>query len=399
MPAEPPPREVTLVLCLPDGHVLGALPAFRVDVPWWPEAQSVVARARTAHGVEVTILRLLTVSEAQHGGPVAYLAEVDEPPAAPLEPWPGDPNADEPLRLPYARPGGPAADLRWADAALADRGTPRTGPAEQLRTWNLSSVWRLPVDGSSAWLKVVPPFFAHESAMLAALDRADVPRLIAGEGGRMLLDEIAGPDRYDAVGAPLLTMVRILVGLQTAWIGRTRELLALGLPDWRPEPLTALAADVVERTAPELEPAVVRRLQALLDELPCVWDDVASCGVPETLVHGDFHPGNVRGPDDRLVLLDWGDCGIGHPLFDQAAFLQRLPEGERRPVLEEWSRLWRAAVPGSDPDRAARLLEPVAALRQAVIYRGFLDRIEPAERVYHAADPATWLVRAAELAR
>ena len=33
-----------------------------------------------------------------------------------------------------------------------------------------------------------------------------------------------------------------------------------------------------------------------------------------------------------------------------------------------WADLWRDAVPGSDPEQAARLLEPVAALRQAVIY-------------------------------
>ena len=259
-------------------------------------------------------------------------------------------------------------------------------------------MWRVPVDGSAAWLKVVPPFFAHESRMLAVLDPAVVPRLIAGAGPRSLLEEIPGTDQYETVGAPLLTMVRALVGLQVEWLGRVDELLALGLPDWRPEPLTARAADVVARTAPELDTAVLRRLDRLLEELPRRCEDVASCGLPTTLVHGDFHRGNVRGTDDRLVLLDWGDCGVGHPLFDQTAFLETLPEGERAAVLREWTRLWLAAVPGSDPDRAARLLRPVAALRQAVIYRGFLDRIEPDERIYHALDPADWLTRAADLA-
>jgi hypothetical protein len=67
-------------------------------------------------------------------------------------------------------------------------------------------------------------------------------------------------------------------------------------------------------------------------------------------------------------------------------------------VTQEWTRLWRDAVPDSDPDRAALLLRPIAALRQAVIYRGFLDAIEPDERIYHALDPADWLTRAAELA-
>ena len=59
----PPHRDVTLVLCLRDGSLLGALPPFRVDVPWWQEAAPVVAAARAVHGVEVTILRLLAPAE------------------------------------------------------------------------------------------------------------------------------------------------------------------------------------------------------------------------------------------------------------------------------------------------------------------------------------------------
>jgi len=45
------------------------------------------------------------------------------------------------------------------------------------------------------------------------------------------------------------------------------------------------------------------------------------------------------------------------------------------------------------------LLAPVAAARQAVIYRKFLDNIEPSEWPYHAADPAAWLHRAAGAVR
>ena len=51
-----------------------------------------------------------------------------------------------------------------------------------------------------------------------------------------------------------------------------------------------------------------------------------------------------------------------------------------------------------DFDRAASLIAPLAAARQALIYQGFLDAIEPSERPYHAADPAFWLARALDLA-
>ena len=121
--------------------------------------------------------------------------------------------------------------------------------------------------------------------------------------------------------------------------------------------------------------------------------------MPVTLVHGDFYPGNVRGGDAGLALLDWGDCGVGHPLLDVSAFLRWIPGDQAPEVSAHWHRAWRAAVPGSDPDRASRLLAPVAAARGAVIYRVFLDGIEPSEHPYHRADPARCLGRAAALVR
>jgi hypothetical protein len=88
---------------------------------------------------------------------------------------------------------------------------------------------------------------------------------------------------------------------------------------------------------------------------------------------------------------------VGHPLLDQAAFLDRIPSEAVPAVKDHWQRLWARAVAGSQPERAAALLAPVAAARQAVIYRMFLDNIEPSEHPYHAADPADWLRRTAVL--
>ena len=53
--------------------------------------------------------------------------------------------------------------------------------------------------------------------------------------------------------------------------------------------------------------------------------------------------------------------------------------------------------PRLDPGRAAELLAPIAAARMAVIYRKFLDDIEPSEQAYHRADVPDWLHRTAAL--
>jgi hypothetical protein len=96
-----------------------------------------------------------------------------------------------------------------------------------------------------------------------------------------------------------------------------------------------------------------------------------------------------------LTLLDWGDTGVGHPLLDLPSFLAAIDAEAVAPVRDHWLAAWRGAVPGSDPEMAARLLAPVAAARQAVIYQRFVDGIEPVERRHHDADVIDWLMRAA----
>lgn len=397
MPTEPP-RIVRLVLITRAGELLGALPPYPVAIPWWQETQSVIHGAREHFGIEVTVLRMLAAERpVPHGGAVTYLAETEAPPPPGVEPWRGALD-DHPLRQPWARPGGPSDDIAWADSVLRARGLSRTAPAEQIRSWNLSSVWRLRACGQTVWLKHAPPFFAHEGALIARLAGAPVPALLGHDGRRILMPEIPGEDLYHAELPILERLVSLLVGLQHGASRRAGDLLPLGLPDFRAPALTRLIADVVART-PGLPAGDRSTLAGFVDGLPERFRRLAETGLSDTLVHGDFHPGNARGDATSVALLDWGDSGIGHPLLDQPAFLDRIPPGAIGPIRSHWSRAWRVAVPGSDPERAAELLAPVAAARQAVIYRKFLDGIEPSEHPYHAADPREWLERTAEMVR
>ncbi|MFM9844158.1 MAG: phosphotransferase family protein [Dongiaceae bacterium] len=389
------PRTAVVVLVTPDGAVVGSLPELPVATPWWQEVEPVVSAVRDRHGFEITVLRLLSAErEEPHGGRVTYLAEVPQP--VPADPWPGTLD-EQPRRHAYAKPGGPAADLAWANAVLAERGHVPAGSPAQVRSWNLSSLWRIPVAGQTAWLKVVPGFFAHEGALLARLAGERVPVLLGHDGGRSLLAEIPGEDLYGAGLPQLLEMVSLLVGIQCSWRHRLEELLALGLPDWRESALSAAIADVAERTADELSAEDRASLARFLRGLPDRFRRIAGCGIGDTLIHGDFYPGNFRGDENALTLLDWSDSGVGHPLLDQPAFLAWVADDALAAVQKHWLEQWREAIPGSDPARAAKLLGPIAAARQAATYRRFLDCIEPAEAPYHRSDPASWLRRAALL--
>ena len=200
------------------------------------------------------------------------------------------------------------------------------------------------------WLKVVPPFFAHEGAMLERI--AIGPPVLATDGPRSLLADVPGEDLYEPSPAQVAAMVRLLVAEQARWIDRVDEVLALGAPDWRGDAFVALAADVVARTTDELDAATAAAARRLVDELPATFTALAACGIPDSLVHGDFHGGNVRADGERLVLLDWGDSGVGHPLLDQPAALEHLAGAVAASARAAWTAAWLDAVPGSDPERA-----------------------------------------------
>ena len=191
----------------------------------------------------------------------------------------------------------------------------------------------------------------------------------------------------------------LLVDLQASWANNVDRLLAAGLPDWRGHALTPVIAQVLQRTAHELDHDDVRMLSSFVADLPRRFAAIGECGLPDTLVHGDFHPGNFRGEGAAITLLDWGESGVGHPLLDQSAFFERVPPAHLVAVREHWDSRWRASFPGADPGRASQLLTPIAAARRAAVYQRFLDNIEPADHPYHRTDPADWLRQTAALLR
>jgi hypothetical protein len=395
-----PARRVRLVLCTGDDGVLGVLPEYDVDDPDWREAHAIVEGCRARHGFAPTVLRLIASLRHQppFGGPTTYLAEVNRIPDMRLEPWRGpDPLADHPLRLAYARPGGPAAEVAWARDRLADAGIAMTGYPVQVRTWNLSSIWRLPTGAGDVWLKSTPPFCAHEGAVMSRLPAGVTPPVLAFQTGRVLLGDVEGVDQYDAGDTSLLEMIGQLVLLQAAWSDRAEELVSLGVRDRRPGALRPEAQAVFERYARHLDPEERRSIALLIDRLDAGFAEVASCGMPDTLVHGDFHSGNVRGKPGAFAFLDWGDSAVGHPLIDELAFCERRAPEQVVTLRAAWHDAWSRLLPGADPERAATLLSPLISLSGAVIYQTFLDGIEPDERVYHEDDPLNSLRWAAKV--
>jgi aminoglycoside phosphotransferase (APT) family kinase protein len=202
----------------------------------------------------------------------------------------------------------------------------------------------------------------------------------------MLLAHAAGEDRYGAPAAELLDLIDDLHAVQHRSVADVDALLAVGVPDRRWATLASGVRETVARHGADLDPHTTRVLRSLVDGLDDRFAAIDSCGLPDTLVHGDFHPGNTRSDGVRRTLLDWGDSFVGHPGFDALRLIEEQPPDAAARLRRHWAQRWQERVPRSDPDTALELLTPVAALRSAVVYADFLDGIEPTEQRYHAAD-------------
>lgn len=257
---------------------------------------------------------------------MTYHVEVAGQPCA-LPPYTGEPLLPHALRAPWADAAGLRELLDWATAAL---GRPVTGPIEQHRTWNLAGLFRLPTAEGPVWLKATPRFATDEAAVIAAFAPA-------------------------------------------------------GPADRRPATIADHAAELLDRLGDELTAEERSATESLLPKLSTVDD----CGLPTTLVHGDFHAGNWRSADGDPVILDFADAHLGNPVLDGLRLCDFLPAARRPAATRAWVSAWRAERQDSDPARALAIAEPYAHLSYAVRYQEFLDGIEPSERIYHAGDPVS----------
>ncbi|GAA1626244.1 hypothetical protein GCM10009733_023690 [Nonomuraea maheshkhaliensis] len=145
--------------------------------------------------------------------------------------------------------------------------------------------------------------------------------------------------------------------MQKATIDRVDELIAVGCVPLTPAALadgvrSILARDDIWR-APALPKNLNRalsgeeadRLQALAPYLVECAERLDEAAVPATIVHRDFHPGNVVVRDNGILLRDWSFATVTTPLFDLASWLLDASEPDAADYLDACFAAWSGTVP------------------------------------------------------
>jgi hypothetical protein len=413
-----------------DGTILldprGGLPTVQVEGSETEAAViAVAAFLRDAWGLGAPVLETHPKwKEVTDGEPVPTLvltepagAEWMPPPGlgfAPIPATPGDlpspirPRADE--LLAELRESAPPPELRprwmrrgwfdrastWMRTATTDAGRPLTGPPSPFFLRGISALLRATTAGPDLFLKAVfPPFHAEPvlTRLLAERFPDTVPTVVAvqPDEGWLIVEDIGSAwvgdvpvdDRPTALGRG----ARALVAIQRAIAPDTaalRTLLDAGAPH---RPLADLVASVSAAIGPDgfgvgdggIPP---ERAQRVRQAVAAAVARVEAVGLPESVVHGDFHSGNAGLVDDRIVIIDWSDAAISNPAIDLVTWIAWSGDrpNEVAAATDAWVDAWSGTVDGDALRAVIDDVLIVGAAYQIVSYDGIRRNLEPATR-------------------
>lgn len=230
---------------------------------------------------------------------------------------------------PLARPGWLRELYSWAQNKLTPFGVRLTGGFRQLNASPTFSLIRLETDREAVWFKATGEPNPHElrvTATLARLFPGCIPTILA------IHQTWNGWLSMDVAGVPLDQLedftgweraAEELAELQIASIEKTVELLEAQTKDLRVPNLVERIDPFVDRMGTlmgaqeKLTPAPLVRseLTTLAEGLKECCALLESLGLPNTLGHMDFNPGNILLSGDHCVFLDWAEGCVTNPLL------------------------------------------------------------------------------------
>jgi hypothetical protein len=201
----------------------------------------------------------------------------------------------------------------------------------------------------------------------------------------MLLEDLPGDVIPDEHGHR--TAYEQLARLQSIASGRQQELLAAGCAR---RPLIEIPGELAnvldDPMLGEWLPVDSARAGRIVDWLVDAVAMVEQLGLPDVLVHGDFHPGNVRFVGNSMVIFDWSDAAIAKPFVDVMTWATWLPHdpSARDALWQSFAGVWADVLPPAAWLELRPTLEGIAGAYHVVSYAGIVRSLDRLRRPEHA---------------
>lgn len=307
--------------------------------------------------------------------------------------------------LPWVKPGWRETVEAWIEESLAEDGIEATGPVEHLRQRPWAAIALVPTAAGTVYFKADPPSESFEPALTQWLAerRPDVlPRVlrIDGERGWLLTWDAGTPLRDRITDPPDPTIWEALLPLcaelQIELSASVDDLLALGLPDQRPEQLVSGYGALLSRWPSAATAPSQQEIQALVEGIGST--------VQSTLVHEEFQDHNILLRGGGPVLIDWAEAAVEHPfcglvntfrgLVDRWGFEPGAPDLLR--LRDAYLEPWAEFAPLGRLIELFELAYPLGMVCRALTWDRLLTGLSKSDRAEYEHFVPAWLEMASE---
>lgn len=288
---------------------------------------------------------------------------------------------------PFGKPGWIEELSSWIQHAIDLHGLRLTGEFRQLNASPTFALLRFETNGPAVWFKAVGEPNLREFPISVALSRllpGFVPSVVAThpawrgwlatESAGSTLEEVSHACAWDRAA-------QTLGALQIASIRKTDQLLEAGCRDLRVTFLLTLVDPYMEAMSHLMEqqqktpPPILDRdeLMALGSQMKEALSELAGLGVPDTLGHLDFNPGNIVCSAEQCIFIDWAEAYVGPPFLTFQYLLEHLRQTSAQPVVssqhlaDQYDAIWLCFMPPSAVTAAQKMAPLVAAFACAVV--------------------------------
>lgn len=276
--------------------------------------------------------------------------------------------------------------LKWMKPYLQLCGLTPTGGFTQFNGSPTFCLIRFETDGPALWFKAVgePNLREYDiTTVLAQRHSRFLPKVIAThpEWHGWLMEEASGIqlntavrlDQWQAAARALASFQKESAeGVNALVQAGCRDRRAAGLVDLV-DPFLEVIGDLMQRQS-KTPPVVLTRqdLSTLSRTIKEACARLQTLGVPDSLGHCDFNPGNIVVAEDGCVFLDWAEAHVGFPFMTFEYLLAHLhrDQPERAswadPIRQAYADEWETVISADKLLEALRIAPLLAVLVYAL---------------------------------
>lgn len=289
------------------------------------------------------------------------------------------------LRPPWARRGWYGQAAAWIENSLQQAGHPLKKPLEIVRSWGLSYVMKAYTDDGTFFFKTVAPLplFVNEAITTSQLTQLFPQHVLArlamdAERDWMLIPALEHVVGWEAPLSQRAEFLRQFARLQITAVSHINTLFAASLHDRRLDWTSAQIEPLLtnEQCQQALTPEEVSELANLVPFLQNLFVELANTPIPQTLVHGDLHGGNVGVQNGSFVFFDWTDACITHPFFDMLDIFFEEDTAVQTELRDAYLAEWTEFAPMPQLLQIWQMAEIGAAVHHGLSYLHILLNLE-----------------------